>query len=278
VTNNRSRKNLSRNSREAVGRPNDSPTAGKVPIDSPSPARPEDGDFGSTRWSIVLTAGQASSPDSREALAILCRAYWYPLYAYVRRRTSNVHEAQDMIQEFFTRLLQKNVIATATPHRGRFRSFLLTSLRNFMANEWAKSKASKRGGNVETWSIDLETAESRYLRELADALTPEKLFERRWAETLLDRATLQLRDEYVRAGKEPHFDELKIFLTGRNAAVSAAEVAARLRLTEGAVMVAAHRMRRRFRDILLAAIGETLTDPKDLDDEINRLFAALGPD
>lgn len=239
------------------------------------PARSGFSEFVSTRWSIVLAAGQVSTPGSQQALAALCRDYWYPLYAYVRRRVNDAHEAQDLVQEFFARLLEKNVIAVADPERGRFRSFLLASLRNFLSHEWAKAGAAKRGGRLDSLPLDLDCGEARYLRELADNLTPEQLFERRWAETLLDRVTTQLRDEFVRAGRKNHFERLKAFLTGRNPHTSYAEAAASLGITEGAAMVAAHRMRRRFRELLMAEIAQTLASPQDVDDEINGLFAAL---
>ena len=238
-------------------------------------ARSGHAEFVSTRWSVVLAAGQASTPGSQQALAALCRDYWYPLYAYVRRRVNDAHEAQDLVQEFFARLVEKNVIAVADPQRGRFRSFLLASLRNFLSHEWAKAGAAKRGGRLASVSLDLDAGEARYLRELAENLTPEQLFERRWAETLLDRVTTQLRDEFARAGRKHHFDELKLFLTGKNPGASYAEAAANLGITEGAAMVAAHRMRRRFRELLMAEIAQTLANPQDIDDEINGLFAAL---
>jgi len=236
------------------------------------------GEFDSTRWSVVLAAGQTSSPGAQEALATLCRVYWYPLYAYVRRRVADVHEAQDLIQEFFARLLEKNVLAAADPQRGRFRAFLLVSLRNFLLNEWAKAKTAKRGGMCDRLSIDLESAESRFLGDLADYLTPERLYERRWVETLLDRVTTRLQEDYVRTGKARLFEQLKVFLTGRNEAVSYAEAARKLGISEGAAMLAAHRLRCRFRARLLDEITQTLADPKDLDDEIRRLFAALETD
>ena len=139
----------------------------------------------------------------QKTLEVLCRDYWYPLYAYVRRRADNVHEAQDLVQEFFARLLEKNTLAAADPQRGRFRAFLLTSLRNFLSNERAKGRTAKRGGDCDTWPLEFESGESRYLREAADNLTPERLFERRWAETLLDRVTLRLQDEFWRRARRP---------------------------------------------------------------------------
>ena len=237
----------------------------------------EDDQFGSTRWSVVLAAGQRSTLEAQEALTLLCQHYWYPLYAYVRRRVRDPEQAQDLIQDFFTRLLEMNLIEKADPQRGRFRAFLLTSLRNFLTNEWTKKQAVKRGQGRAPWSLDLQSGETRYRAEPVDTLTPEKLFERRWAETLLDRVTEQLRAEYVRTGKQAHFDQLVPFLVGRNEEVSYAAAAARLRISEGAAMVAAHRMRRRFRDLLRAEISETVADPQAVDDEIQQLFGALGP-
>ncbi len=244
------------------------------------PIHPERGqrgasEFESTRWSVVLAAGKESSPDASEALAILCRDYWYPLYAYVRRRVHDVDEAQDLIQEFFSRLLEKNVLAVADPCRGRFRAFLLTALRNFLNDEWGKSRAQKRGGGQTVLSLDVRVGESRYVGEPADTLTPERLFERRWAETLLDRVMAQLRDDFVRSGKESYFEHLKTFLTGRGSSVSYAEAARKLNLSEGAAMVAAHRMRRRFRERLRGEIAQTVAESESIDDEIRSLFSAL---
>jgi RNA polymerase sigma-70 factor (ECF subfamily) len=234
-------------------------------------------DFASTRWSVVLAAGRDSSPGSREALETLCRSYWRPLYGYVRRRVADAHEAQDLIQEFFARLLDKNVIAVADPERGRFRAFLLTSLRNFLANQWEKSRAEKRGGGRTVLSLDLQYDESQSVCSPTDDLTPERLFDRQWAETLIDHVMTTLREEFAKAGKIEHFERLKVFLTGRSATLSYADAARGLGVSEGAAMVAAHRLRRRFRDLLRAEIAQTLADPKDVDDEIRFLFAALGP-
>ncbi len=249
-------------------------TADRTPNRRTAPA---DDRFLSTRWSVVLAAGNASQPNSREALSELCRTYWYPLYAYARRRTSSVHEAQDLIQEFFVRLLEQNTIAVADQQRGRFRTFLLSSLRNFLANEWAKLHAEKRGGGCRIWQLDVSSAESRFAHQPTDSLTPDKLFDRRWAETLLDQAMNQLRDEFVRLGKLAHFDLLKPFLAGGKRDVSYANAARQLGISEGAAMVAAHRMRRRFRDLLRAEIAQTVATGDDVDDEIRDLFAALRP-
>ena len=233
--------------------------------------------FETTRWSLVLAAGARGSPDSREALATLCGDYWYPLYAYVRRRVADSHEAHDLIQEFFTRLLERDVLAAADPQRGRFRSFLLTSLQHFLSNQWDKARAQKRGGDKAVIPLDLRHGEARFALELADCQTPDRLFERQWAETLLDRVLDRLRDEFVRGGKQRQFELLKGFLTGRNAALPYADVARQLHLSEGAAMVASHRMRRRYRELLRAEIAQTVADPSEVEDEIRRLFVSLGP-
>ncbi|MFV2066714.1 MAG: RNA polymerase sigma factor [Pirellulales bacterium] len=237
---------------------------------------PERREFDTTRWSVVLAAAESPSPDSREALATLCRDYWYPLYAYARRRMGDANEAQDLIQEFFALLLEKNIIASADPNRGRFRSFLLKTPEHFLGNAWAKTTTQKRGGGNRPMSLDVDAGERRYVLEPADHLTAEKLYERRWAETLLDRVMDRLRHELVRAGKQAHFDHLKVFLAGRAANVSYAETAQQLRMSEGAAMVAAHRLRKRYRELLLAEIGQTVAEPCEVEDEIRRLFAVLG--
>jgi RNA polymerase sigma-70 factor (ECF subfamily) len=223
----------------------------------------------------VLEAGQRSSSGSPEALAELCESYWYPLYAYVRRRVADPHDALDLVQEFFSRLLDKNIIAVADPSRGRFRAFLLTSLRHFLADQWDKSRAKKRGGDRAVLSFEVSEGETRYMLEPADELTPERLYDRQWTITLLDRVMGQLRDELVRAGKQAHFAELSVFLSGRQADVSYATAARALGISEGAAMVAAHRMRRRYHDLLRAEIAETVASPDEIDDEIRRLFASL---
>jgi len=232
--------------------------------------------FDTTHWSVVLAAGHPSSPDSSRALATLCQSYWYPLYVYVRRKVRNTDEAQDLTQEFFATLLEKEYLAVARPQRGRFRSFLLTAFKNFLANEWDKRKAQKRGGSHSPIPLDFTVGEDRYLREPADELTPERIYERQWALTLLDRVLGRLRDEFVQAGKEEHFDRLKLFLTGQKAAVSYTDVARDLGTSEGAAKVAVHRMRRRYRELLRAEIAETVSGPGEVEDEIRSLFNTLG--
>ncbi len=244
--------------------------------DSPPNAPIGPGDFASTHWSIVLAAGHRSSPGSREALAALCRDYWFPLYAYARRRTRDAHEAQDLTQAFFAALLEKNYLAAVRPERGRFRAFLLTAFKHFLANEWEKAQAQKRGSGVAPIPLDFVAGESRFAHEPADELTPERLFERQWVLSLLDRVLRQLRDEFARDGKLDQFERLKVFITPQTSAVSHSDVARELGITEGAVSVAAHRLRRRYRELLRAEIAQTVAGPGEVDDEIRSLFAAFG--
>lgn len=236
---------------------------------------PDSEEFASTRWSIVLAAGRADRPDSRQALAELCQSYWYPLYAYVLRRINDPHEAQDLIQEFFSRLLEQNAFAIADPQRGRFRAFLLTSLRNFLTDQWNRTKARKRGGGQMRLSLNFESEKSLDALEPTDDQTPERLFDRQWAITLMDLVMTRLRDELVRAGKELHFEQLKGFLGGGRTGTSYAKVARELGISTGAAMVAAHRLRRRYRDLLREEIAQTVASPDEVDDEIRSLFTCL---
>jgi DNA-directed RNA polymerase specialized sigma24 family protein len=232
--------------------------------------------FATTRWSLVSAAGQRGSPQSSAALATLCENYWYPLYAYVRRWGYQADEAQDFTQAFLARLLEKNDLAAADPGRGRFRSFLLTSLKHFLANEWDRARAEKRGGGRSVLSIDFGTAEERYRAEPSHDVTPEKIFERRWALVLLENVLARLHDESAQTGKADSFDRLKGFLTGEQTAVTYGQLAAELNTSEGALKVAVHRLRRRYHELLRAEIEETVADPQEIDQEIRDLFSALG--
>jgi RNA polymerase sigma-70 factor (ECF subfamily) len=236
------------------------------------PPRPA---FVTTHWSLVVSAGRNDTPDARNALEKLCRAYWFPIYAFVRRQGHNPHDAQDLTQDFFARLLEKKYLAEADPARGRFRSFLLASLKHFLANEWDKAKAQKRGGGQVLIPIDVAAAETSGGLEPADDLTAEKIFERRWALTLLEQVLRRLRAEYVRDGKENLFEQLKPTLTEASRSVRYAEIATRLGTTEGAVKVAVHRLRQRYREVLRAGIADTVAGPGEVEDEIRNLFAAL---
>lgn len=233
------------------------------------------GMFATTRWSLVAAAGDPSGPAARAALADLCRAYWFPVYAYVRRRGHAHHAAQDLTQAFFARLVEKNDLAAADRTRGRFRSFLLAACQHFLANEHDRATAKKRGGGRHPFPLDFADADGRFGREPATDDTPERAFERRWALELLEQAVTELRREYAESGRGRLFDALKGVLTGGADAPYAA-LAADLGLTEGAVKVAAHRLRQRYRDRLREAIARTVADPAEVDDEIRDLFAALG--
>ena len=236
---------------------------------------PVAGNFMPTHWSVVVAAGRNDSTHARVALEKLCRTYWPPIYAFVRRQGHNPHDAQDLTQEFFARLLEKNYLAEVDRSKGRFRSFLLASLKHFLANEWDKSQAQKRGGGQILIPIDAATAETTCGFQPADGLTAEKIYERRWALTLLDQVLRRLRADYVHDGKEKLFDQLKPTLTEASRTVAYAEMATRLATTEGAVKVAVHRLRQRYRELLRAEIAETVATAGEVEDEIRNLFAAL---
>jgi RNA polymerase sigma-70 factor (ECF subfamily) len=232
-------------------------------------------DFRTTHWSAVLTARDKRSPQAQEALAELCRTYWYPLYAYIRRRGHTHADAEDLTQGFFERLLAKDYLGDLTPGMGRFRSFLLTALKHFLANEWDRAQTRKRGGGEVIISLDDEAVENRYRCEPTDDVSPEVLFERRWALTVLDRVLARLRAELAASEKAGLFDELKGYLLGDETAGSYAEVAARLGMKEGTIKVAVHRLRRRFGELLRATIAETVADPGEVEDEVRQLIAAV---
>jgi RNA polymerase sigma factor (sigma-70 family) len=229
--------------------------------------------FATTRWSLVRAAGAEDSA-ARHALETLCAAYWYPLYAYVRRRGHQPAQAQDLTQAFFAQLLEGNVFAVANEERGRFRSFLLKSLTNFLAGERRREAAQKRGGGLHIHSIDFAAGEDRYRHEPADTATPERLFERRWALTLLEQTLARLRGEHETTGRAALFAALEPHLHGRDSGAYA-EIAARLHTSEGAVKVAAHRLRRRYREILREEIAETVAAAEDVDEELRELLRTL---
>jgi RNA polymerase sigma-70 factor (ECF subfamily) len=231
--------------------------------------------FATTRWSQVLAAGQSQTGDSREALSRLCESYWYPLYAYVRRWGYDAEQAQDLTQEFFARLLEKHYLQAADPSRGRFRSFLLAALKHFLSNERDRAGAIKRGGRTVVVSLEMENAEGRYSLEPPDCETPESIYERRWALTLLERTLARLAREAQAAGKHALFGRLEGYLTGEQDSLPYSRLAADLGMSEGAVKVAVHRLRRRFGTLLRGEIGETVSTPAEVDDEIRELFRAL---
>jgi RNA polymerase sigma factor (sigma-70 family) len=228
--------------------------------------------FATTRWSMVLRA-RGESKDAHESLAALCEAYWYPLYAFVRRQGHSPHDAQDLTQEFFARLIENEWLDGVARERGRFRSWLLASMRHFLANEWNRARAQKRGGGAVVVSLDETDAEGRYLHEPADITDATQLFERRWALTLLDNVLARLEREMHDTGKAVHFTALKAALTGEQVTFSVA--AGQLGMSEGAVRVAVHRLRERYRELLRAAVADTVESDADVEAELQHLFAAL---
>ena len=234
------------------------------------------GAFPPTHWTLVLQAAQASSPQADQALASLCQAYWYPLYAFARRQGCSPHDAEDLTQSFFLHLLEKNTLAAADRARGRFRTFLLAAMKHILINEWHRGQAQKRGGAQIVLSLDADTAETRYAAEPADGASPENLYDRNWAWTLLDRVLARLRADDEAAGKGALFDRLKPALMGERIKPSLADVAAEFNTTETALRMAVHRLRRRFRKLLREEIAPTVANPEEIDDEIRHLFAALG--
>lgn len=231
--------------------------------------------FVTTRWSVVLEAGRAESPGSRAALENLCQAYWYPLYAFARRRGHSPEDAQDLTQEFFARLLEKNWLDRASPERGRFRSFVLGAFEHFLANEWRKGQTLKRGGGIQTVPLAFEDGETHYSQEPPDPATPEKLFERRWALMLLDRVLDRLEAEQKQAGKDGPFALMKPCLAGGRDAIPLAELGRRLGMSEGAVKVAVHRLRQRYRQLLLEEVAQTVALPEDVEAELHHLIQAI---
>jgi RNA polymerase sigma-70 factor (ECF subfamily) len=231
--------------------------------------------FATTHWSLVLAARDRAEPGADDALASLCALYWYPLYAYVRRRGHGADQAHDLTQEFFARLLEKDFLAGVDRGKGKFRSFLLAACNHFLANERDRVRAKKRGGGRPVLSLDAGDAEERYRAEPADALTAEKLFERRWALALLQQVMSRLRDEFEAKGKGRLFDRLRGFLVGEKGG-GHRRAAEELGLSEGAVKVAVHRLRQRYRELLHEEIGRTVGSPDQAEEEIRDLFAALG--
>jgi RNA polymerase sigma-70 factor (ECF subfamily) len=231
--------------------------------------------FNTTHWSVVVNAAEDSSPNGQAALETLCRTYWYPLYAFIRRRGCQPAEAQDLTQAFFARLLEKGYLRGVDRRKGKFRSFLLAALEHFLANEWRNARAQKRGGGVVVISLDDTSAEQQYERLPASDLSPEKLFEQQWATTLLDQAIVKLRDEFRAEGKAVLFDRLKIFLTGEKRSTSYASLATELATTEAALKMAVSRMRQRYGELLRAEIAHTVSTPEEVEEELKALFAAL---
>jgi RNA polymerase sigma-70 factor (ECF subfamily) len=231
--------------------------------------------FRTTHWSTVLAAGRKDSAIAAAALEKLCRAYWYPLYAFVRRRGSSKHDAEDLTQGFFAQLLRREAFGSVAPGQGRFRSFLLTSLKNYLGDEHDRARAQKRGGGQPTVSFDAGEAEQRYRLEPVTTETPETLFERRWAITLTESALTRLEQEYAEAGKTAQFEQLHVFLVEGASATPYAEMATRLGMTEEAVKKAVQRLRRRYQDAIRAEIAETVATASEVEEELSYLWTAL---
>ncbi len=231
--------------------------------------------FVTTHWSVVLSARDNASPQSAAALENLCGAYWYPLYAYARWLGNSPHDAEDLTQEFFARLLQKNYLSAVEQERGRFRTFLLVVFKRFLSEQWRRGQAQKRGGREAAVPFDTKLAESLYQNEPPATLPADKLYEQRWALALLDRTMARLRAEFHAAGNTAEFDRLKGFLTVGKREIASTAAADKSGMSSGALRVAAHRLRKRFRHILREEIAHTVARPEDVDEELRHLLGVL---
>lgn len=245
-----------------------------IPPGDTSPPRTKS-NFAETRWTLVLSAKVKDTPCAERALAELCQQYWPPLYAFARRRGFSVHDAQDHTQSFFARLLEKDILHSVAPEKGRFRTFMLVAFKRFLINALEQANTQRRGGGTSIVSMDVETAEQIYKTEPADTASAEVVYERRWALTLLDKTMQRLKDEYVAAGKGDEFEILKIFLTTEKGAANYDDAAAALKRTAGATRVAGHRLRRRYRELFREEIAQTVDRPDEIDDEVTHLLSVL---
>ncbi len=249
------------------------PAAGSEPNRSEVPTGA--GQFATTHWSVVLAAGRDDSPQATEALEKLCRAYWYPLFIYIRRQNHDFHDAKDLTQAYFERLLEKKYLGQIDREKGKFRSFLLASLKHFLSDQRDHQRAAKRGGGKVLLSLDAETAEDRYRLEPVSEMTAERIFDRRWALTVLDEARDKLREEYGAAGKAELFENIRIFEAGDSGLPTYAKVAVGLGITESAVKAIAHRLRQRFRELVRAEVAQTVARRMDVDEEIRHLLSVI---
>jgi RNA polymerase sigma factor (sigma-70 family) len=229
--------------------------------------------FPTTRWTLVVAAGDPHHKETRSALVSLCENYWYPLYAYLRRRGYPADQAQDLTQEFFVRVLEGRYLDRADREKGRFRSFILTSLKFFVADEADRHRAQKRGGGA-VLPLEFSSGEERYLREPVHDETPERIFERRWALAVLDRVVEKLRNEFMLHGRSEHFERLKVFLLGQSDAPYGA-LAREMKTSEGALKVAIHRLRKRYRELFRQEIADTVADPGEVESELRFLAAVF---
>jgi len=242
---------------------------------SPTTPSPQPGWFATTHWSVVLAAGQTASPQADIALEKLCRTYWYPLYTYVRGRGHSPHDAEDLTQGFFVRLLEKSWVSVADREKGKFRSFLLSVLNHYLGDERDRANAAKRGGGQAPIPLDEQTAENLLSQEPASSLSPEKEFEKRWAAALLQQAMTQLRGEFETAGKGETFDQLKPFLEGEASSGDYAAIAAGLGMSANAIAVSVHRLRQRFRELVRMEVANTVGSPNEVEEEMRYLFSVL---
>jgi RNA polymerase sigma factor (sigma-70 family) len=247
--------------------PEDNPTAGPV----------RDAQFAATSWTLVMAAKQSGSPEAGAALEKLCAHYWYPLYAYVRRKGHDPDKAQDLTQEFFYRLIRENYLGAVDRRRGKFRSFLLAAMNHFMSNQRDYERAAKRGGGQTLFSLDETDAEDRYLREPSSTMSPEKIFERNWFLTLFDQALARLREEQVAAGRAEVFDHLKQFIVDDASAGDYNAAAAKVNMTANAVAVTVHRWRERYKKLVHEEVVRTVADPSEIEEELRRFFTVMEP-
>lgn len=230
-----------------------------------------------TRWTVVLAAGQRDLPQAGQALEELCATYWFPLYAYARRQGQSKEDAEDLVQDFFTRFLGKNYLAGLHSEHGKFRAFLLACFKHFLSNEWDRAGRQKRGGHATVLSLDWQQADTRYRIDPADHLSPDRLYDRAWAIVLLERVLARLREEHVSAGKLRLFDHLKPFITLGKSALPYRQAAETLGTNEAAARVAVHRLRRRYRELLHEEIAQTLSHPDQVEEEMRALLGAFTP-
>jgi RNA polymerase sigma-70 factor (ECF subfamily) len=231
--------------------------------------------FNTTHWSVVVTATHGEDDRARAALTSLCQTYWYPLYAYVRRRGHSAHDAQDLTQAFFAQILERQSLAKASRELGKFRTFILTALNRFLVSEWRQAKAQKRGGGRDLLSLDWAAAEERFDLEPSSHASPDKLFEKQWALTVLDDVLKRLEQEYQSAGRTELFTQLKQTLMGRREAQPYNELAAKLGLSESAIKVNVHRLRKRYRELIRIELAATVEDPQEVEAELHYLFQVL---
>jgi len=246
-----------------------------LPENADSPAQPS-AHFATTRWTVVMAARDKASPESEDALQALCSAYWPPLYSFVRRLGNSPHDAQDLTQEFFARLLQKDWLGAVERERGRFRTFLIMAVKRFLANEWDKSRAARRGGGQTLVPLDAQFAEELYLADSGPTLPADHLYERRWALTLLEQAMSRLRAEYESDDRGADFGRLKVYLTAERGEIPYAEAPRELGASAGAARVAVHRLRKRFREVFRATVADTVSSSEDVDAEVRYLVEVLG--